>query len=129
MIRARLNRTSFGADGVFGVLSLREIPLCITCENPWLDNRQNVSCIPAGIYQCVPHNGFKYKDCWRLLDVPGRSAILIHAGNTIRDTEGCILPGLQLGTLKGLPAVLQSKAAMTRLRDVLPETFILEVHQ
>lgn len=129
MIRARLNRTSFGADGVFGVISVREIPICLTCENPWLDNQRNVSCIPPGVYQCVPHSGQKYKHVWRLEDVPGRSAILIHAGNTIKDTQGCILPGLTLGKHLGLPAVLQSAVALNRLREALADEFILEVRQ
>ena len=128
-MRLRLDRTVIGDDGVFGILSLREKPLCITCENPWLQNRRNVSCIPAGVYQCVPHNGSKYKNVWRLENVPGRSAILIHAGNTIKDTQGCILPGLALGNLHGLPAVLNSGAAIDMLHSIVAETFTLEVTQ
>lgn len=29
-----------------------------------------------------------------LMDVPGFKYILIHAGNMVEDTEGCLLPGL-----------------------------------
>jgi hypothetical protein len=47
-----------------------------------------------------------------LLDnVPGRSAIRIHGGNWPRDSEGCILVGLQQG--QGM--ITQSQAALTPL--------------
>jgi hypothetical protein len=49
-----------------------------------------------------------------LLDgVPGRSDIRIHGGNWPRDTEGCILVGLQ--TSPGSNMILQSQAALTPL--------------
>lgn len=122
-----LQRSAMSIEGTFGILSLAGIPLCVTCEDPWLDNRRNISCIPAGTYKCVPHNGTKYKNVWRLLNVEARSAILIHAGNTEDDTQGCILVGRKIGKLGGKPAILESRAALNHLRETLPEEFTLEI--
>ena len=68
--------------------------LCRTLERPWLNNQRSVSCIPLGTYKGAiqPSPRFR-RDLPELLDVPGRSQILFHAGNTPEDTEGCILVG------------------------------------
>ena len=50
--------------------------------------------------------------------MPGREGILIHKGNTTRDTRGCILPGMGFGEVDGLDAVTQSAKAMERLRGM-----------
>jgi len=118
-----LMRVSYSAHGTFGVLLSDGIPMCVTLEDPWNDNRKNVSCIPTGNYECIPHNGHRYKDTWILKGVPRRTAILFHVGNTQKDTEGCILVGQRFGTLDDQPAILGSKAAMSMLRDVLPKNF------
>lgn len=50
--------------------------------------------IPTGTYGVIVNNSPKFKkNLPRLLDVPGFDGILIHEGNTIRDTAGCILVG------------------------------------
>lgn len=92
-----------------------------TLEEPWKENQRNISCIPTGVYRCTPHNGTRFKDVWRLESVPGRSAILIHAGNTTKDIEGCILVGMSHGELRtkkfgNLRAVLSSRKAINLLR-------------
>lgn len=122
-----LNRVLSGPDGTFGVLIYKSKPICVTCENPWLRNKSKISCIPPGNYDCIPHSGVKYKNVWELRNVPQRSSILIHNGNTIENTEGCILVGLGLGTIKGLPAVTASVAALTMLQTMLPKDFDLIV--
>lgn len=114
-----------GPDGTFGVMTWRGRPLCVTCENPWFQNKRNISCIPAGSYECAPHNGEKYRGVWRLEHVPGRSAILIHAGNTINDTRGCILPGRSFKEINGLPGVADSEMTLDMLRRRLPDKFDL----
>ena len=101
--------------------------LCYTCERPWLDNAAEVSCIPAGVYTCVPHDSPKHPDTWELQDVPERTEILLHNGNTEKDSEGCIIVGSEQGTLGGLPAVLNSVATLNKLRQVLPDEFTIEV--
>lgn len=103
--------------------------VAFTLEEPWQDNKRQVSCIPEGIYICKPHSGTKFKDVWEVTNVPNRKAILIHSGNTTLDIEGCILVGKRKGVLKGLAAVLESKLALDELRKAIgiETTFTLEV--
>ena len=86
-------RVEQGPSGTFGVLKINGECVCLTLERPWEDNRPNVSCIPSGTYICKrvnsPHHGITYE----VMDVPCRSAILFHTGNTIDDSQGCILIG------------------------------------
>jgi len=67
-------------------------------ENPWQDNQRNISCIPEGVYPVrlrLPRESGT-RDYIHLLvkDVKDRDYILIHIGNTAKDTSGCILVGL-----------------------------------
>lgn len=88
-----------------------------TLEEPWMHNKRGMSCIPTGEYICTPHDGAKFKNVWRLLDVKDRTAILIHAGNTTADIEGCILVGFDHGIFRGKRAVLRSKLAIELMRE------------
>lgn len=50
--------------------------------------------IPTGIYKVIVGPSPKFKrNLPRLIDVPGFDGILIHRGNTNKDTAGCILVG------------------------------------
>ncbi|AMV17423.1 DUF5675 family protein [Planctomyces sp. SH-PL14] len=122
-----LKRIRSGDDGVFGHLFRSKEQLGVTCEDPWNDNRRGKSCIPTGRYLCVPHSGTKYKGVWEVNGVPGRSAILIHAGYTIDDTQGCILVGQTFGYLSEKPAVLNSRLTLAKLKKLLPDQFILGI--
>lgn len=56
--------------------------------------------IPVGIYKVIMNYSPKYQKVMPLLtNVPGYTGIRIHSGNTAKDTEGCILVGLN--TIKG----------------------------
>ncbi len=124
----------------FGKLTLEWIPGhkdIYTLELPWLNNKQKVSCIPQGIYNCRPYTSLKYKNVWTLLNVPGREAILIHSGNFASDvrlqvgshssdTEGCILVGLSID--EKVPMIGKSKAAMDYLKELIGgDNFSIEV--
>ena len=75
------------------------------------------SAIPVGVYTlatCVwspKFNDFRP----RITDFKYSMNILIHEGNTPRDTEGCILVGNNLITGQ----VLNSKATLAKLQDLL----------
>lgn len=106
---------------ILGLLQVQSIdhPPIYTLENPWIENQQFISCIPAGSYTCEKFSGVKYKDVWLVKDVPDRSYILLHNGNTVNHTEGCLILGLGAGELNGEIAVLNSHDALDVLRGVL----------
>jgi hypothetical protein len=114
----QLNRVAMTDDGTFGVLLQNGKPFALTLERQWLDNKRNVSCIPAGKYMAVRCNksveyGYrdspKFGDTFVVESVPGRSKILFHKGNIDDDSHGCILVGEQFGKLGRSTAILSSK--------------------
>ena len=116
MIRLKLKRISESRFITFGViLGIEGLPICLCLELPYKANQKSISCIPEGIYLCEKYSSAKYPEAVQVMDVPNRSYILIHSGNTTNDTSGCILPGLSFGIFQGKPAVLNSKDAFKKL--------------
>jgi Family of unknown function (DUF5675) len=123
-----LAREASSNNGTLGeILNPDGSHLCYTCERPWLDNTPDTSCIPTGTYSCVPHDSAAHPNVWELQNVPDRSGILIHNGNTENDSEGCIIVGATQGTLGGLPAVLNSNVTLEMLQQTLPLNFTLTI--
>lgn len=102
-------------SGTFGSLRLQKKVFCWTLEPPALLNEKNKSSIPAQQYLCLRVNSPTYGETFQVMDVPGRTSVLFHPGNTIIDTQACIMPGLQVGELAGRRAVLSSRAAFNGL--------------
>lgn len=127
MDNAELLRLNKGQLGVFGSLSYQGKKICVTCEDPDNGNAIGESCIPEGTYTVISHNSPKFPNTWQVTNVPGRSAILIHNGNTIDDTLGCILVGETYGNINGKPAVTNSVKTLAKLRTILPDTFTLTI--
>jgi hypothetical protein len=116
----KLQRISYRQDCTLGVLYDAEGDLLYaTLELPDMGNLQGKSCIPEGSYICKPYSSDKFKDVYEITNVPNRTKILIHSGNTTSDIEGCILIGRNFGKLKGKTAVLQSKVALEGLRKYI----------
>ena len=113
----------FGSDeqGTAGVMYTEGFS-CYTLELPWKRNTKNISCIPEGVYKCSFKHSPKFGPVYQVEDVPGRTHILLHAGNWAGDTqrgflsdvEGCILLGDNLGELKGQRALINSRKALNR---------------
>ena len=100
-----------------------------TVEPPWRNNLVNISCIPAGSYSVEARHSEKYGDHFHVVNVEGRSLILIHPGNTYRDTRGCIIPGRIHRDIDadGYRDVIQSRNTMRDLLLTAPAAWTLRV--
>lgn len=104
---------------------------CYTLELPNLKNKARVSCIPAGIYKGMAHKSPKNGLCIQLSDVPGRSYIQIHAGNSVADTLGCILVGEHYRMFNPEHAyeLINSRIALSAiLKNVAHNPIIIEIY-
>jgi hypothetical protein len=114
-------------DATLGVIYRDNAAVCCTLELPWLDNQKKISCIPKGEYKVTRYNSPSKGKVFLLHDVPNRSMIEIHKGNTVDDIEGCIVVGRTYGKVKGKRAVIHSANTLERLLDELPKEFILNI--
>ena len=95
--------------GTFGVLLDGEVPYAVTLERRWLQNRTDLSCIPAGEYLCRRVDSPRFGDTFEVMKVSARTDILFHKGNQAEDTHGCILVAAEFGELNDRAAVLDSR--------------------
>ena len=121
----KLNRLTRSFDlATIGMLFVDDEPKFLTLEDPDKDNQQGVSCISEGAYQCKKTVNRRLKSgkliplTLEVLDVPHRSGILFHGGNTQDDTRGCILLGMGL-SLNNSRAITNSTSAMMVFREIL----------
>lgn len=95
-MKLMLVRDSFSSSSTDGVLFVDSRPFCNTLE-PAQGKKVKYGrgcCVPPGIYSIDFHYSPKFgKYMLTLCGVRGRSGILIHSGNTPKDTSGCILVG------------------------------------
>ena len=96
--------------------------ICDTLEPTWRDYKggelkiPKKSAIPEGTYRVVTTYSLRFRKYLPLLvGVPGFEGVRIHAGNTSRDTEGCILVGQNLQVGK----VLWSRITMEKLMKLI----------
>lgn len=128
MLELTLHRNRVYSDRIIGKLIIDGDLLAYTLERPWLDNKRSISCIPEGTYTCVWQRSPKFGWTYQVLDVPNRSRILIHSGNVVKNTYGCILLGTRRGVLWSEPAVLSSRRAMRMFHGIMEQApFTLEI--
>ena len=96
--------------------------ICDTLEPTWRDYKggemkiPKKSAIPEGSYRVVVTKSWRFQKYLPLLvGVPGFEGVRIHAGNTSRDTEGCILVGQNLQVGK----VLWSRITLEKLMKLI----------
>ena len=129
-----ISRT-YNKNETLGTLSIwdGEKPVwnCKTIELPDNGNRRNFSCIPEGIYDTIKFMSPTRGECFHVLNVPDRDAILIHPGNFVAgrrvDTKGCILPGSYFFDINndGNIDIAESRKTMDKLLTTLPDSFKL----
>ena len=122
MRQLRLVRVTECNGATLGVLCLDDSPEFVTLEDAWRDNERQISCIPQGRYKVKLHRSPRFGVVYRVEDVPQRSDILIHAGNTHKDTHGCILLGMQFGKLGSDSAILASRSALLQFMEKMGNT-------
>jgi len=118
-------------DYIIGRLYIDGSYVCNTLERPWLSNKPQVSCIPTGIYDVIVAQSPRFgRELPRILNVPSRSGVLIHRGNYVTDSTGCIL----VGENKAKGAVLNSAkwekelTIQMKLAALRGEKVILNIH-
>jgi hypothetical protein len=89
---------SLDIDGEYFCDTLEDVDRGLTQTMPVEEIRKikipNETAIPTGVYRVIVNlSPAKKRMLPRLLDVPGFSGILIHRGNTKKDSSGCILAG------------------------------------
>lgn len=118
--------------GVFGELFYEDDFICYTLERAWNNNKPFISCIPDGVYNLVKVNSEKYGVTYALNSPPhnvyahkkdrknetDRYSCLIHSANQQNELQGCIAPGLELGSYKNQWRLLRSRDALNVLRSM-----------
>jgi hypothetical protein len=106
-------------DGTFGILKINKEVFCVTLEPPDNLNRSEKSCIPAQQYVCNRYKSPSYGDTFIVHNVPSRSGILFHPGNTRKDTAGCIIVAQYFGKLRGFRAILNSGKTFREFMEIM----------
>jgi hypothetical protein len=104
-----------------GKVSVDGVFVCYSIENPDRPEKiKGITAIPEGTYKVgrriSPHFGVMVP--W-IMNVPNFQYVLIHWGNTVKDTEGCLVVGLRIGSLENQRAVLDSKQAWEKLSAMI----------
>lgn len=111
--------------------------LCFTLEDAKRDTKvKGQTRIPAGRYKVGLRNAGSmhpsymakfpglHRGMLHVLNVPGFEYIYIHIGNTIGDTEGCLLTGYGVAVNRGVFELQQSTPAYEDLYEKVVEDAI-----
>lgn len=123
----RLLRVEESSQGTFGVLIICSQVFCVTLERPDELNEQNISSIPAQQYQCMRIRSPQFGETFEIVDVPGRSHVLFHAGNVVKHTEGCVILAQYFGKLGTDRAVLNSGKTFKEFMKIMEDINIFSL--
>ncbi len=106
LLRRNLKSRVIETAGMLSVYG--EFPFAVCMEPPWRDNHHDISCIPDGHYTLKPYKRKSGVWAWEVTNVPNRTDILLHSGNFLEDTKGCILVAESFERLNNKNAVVDS---------------------
>lgn len=138
-MRLTLVRYSYAPTETEGMLYAPPLKPFYTMEQPWV--KANgwpagvgfQSCIPEGLYKLIPYQRTNGQKVWSMVNKDlgvcfnkddrsedwQRYKNLIHPGNVVSHTQGCLLIGLSRGWLNSQRAVLKSGFRMGYAMDLL----------
>ncbi len=92
----QLIRYDLDINRTIGKLSIEGVYFCYTLEDTFREIKiPKMTCIPYGQYDVIIDDSSRFgRPMPHVLNVPGFDGVRIHAGNTARDTDGCILVGM-----------------------------------
>lgn len=112
----KVDRVYHGRNYIIGHLYINGTKFCDTLEPP-LTRREHPGILP-GRYRLVSYPSAKFKAIRPLVEgVHGRSGILIHEGNCVADTQGCILVGVNSKVGQVLSSKATLKVLLSRLKE------------
>lgn len=122
-------------NGVHGTMTFKDGTELRTLERPWKGNARRISCIPEGTYKMRKRYSplvsrltkGRYELAWEIVDVPDRDYILVHQGNYVKDSEGCVLVGMSKGFQGDEPTVWSSRKAFEGFMDKMAERDVWEI--
>lgn len=117
MPSVRIYRIEESFRGTFGVLTICDMAFCVTLEPPDEFNKTNSSNIPDSQYLCKKVISPKFGETFEIMNVPGRTHALFHAGNLVTSTRGCVILAQHFGKLYGERAVLNSGETFRKFMD------------
>ena len=130
-MKIQVNRDWEKSEYTIGNVLINSKPFCNSLEPKSRGLSKNMSlqdilsikvpsetAIPIGTYRVSLKYSSSFKrDMPYIEDVPGFSGVLIHWGNTKKDTKGCIL----LGKNTKVGQVLESKATFSKFMNLLDQ--------
>jgi hypothetical protein len=125
MVELKIKREEFLSTHILGTMKVILDGVILgafhTLERPWLENKPCVSCIPLGDYNIEQWNSENHPKTFHVMDVENRSYILIHSGNLVKHSKGCILLGMSRADIDGdgNQDIGRSKEAMRHLNSLI----------
>jgi hypothetical protein len=113
MALIKVERFIHHADCEISRVYIRDKFFCFAIEDAARTTKiKGETCIPLGTYDLGVRHSPSFSprlghDMIWVRNVPGFEYILIHTGNTISDTDGCLIVGKSIGTLKGKDGVVR----------------------
>lgn len=115
--------------GTFGIWRVQKQVFGVTLEPRDEENQSFISSIPAQQYHCKRIVSPKFGPTFEVKNVPGRTNVELHPGNTVYDTTACIILAQHWGKLGEMRAVLNSGKTFESFMNLGWTEFLLTIYE